>query len=100
MFRMVRAEAQTPEEVGPREAALRRPKGPKFTEPELSAAPQEPLNWFRILVPQSLRQAQASFQDGLQLAADIASLQTYTDWGQNQCQGLKEKLRQLESGAA
>lgn len=37
---------------------------------------------------------------GLQLAADIASLQTRIDWGQSQFQGLQEKLKQLESGAA
>ncbi|XP_004836041.1 coiled-coil domain-containing protein 115 isoform X2 [Heterocephalus glaber] len=100
-FRLVRADAQTPEEVEPREAALRRRKGPnKSPEPELSAAPQDPLNWFGILVSHSLRQAQASFQDALQLAADIASLQIHIDWCQNQSQGLREKLRQLDSGAA
>lgn len=100
-FRVVRTDVQTPEEVGPREAALRRRKGPtKTPEPLLSAAPQDPLNWFGILVPHSLRQAQTSFQDGLQLAADIASLQTRIDWGQSQFQGLQEKLKQLESGAA
>ncbi|XP_073926536.1 coiled-coil domain-containing protein 115 isoform X2 [Castor canadensis] len=65
-FRVVRADAQTPEEVGPREAALRRRKGPmKTPEPESSAVPQDPLHWFGILVPHSLRQAQASFRDGL-----------------------------------
>ncbi|XP_012372003.1 coiled-coil domain-containing protein 115-like [Octodon degus] len=99
-FRVVSTEAQTPEELGPREAGLRRRKGPsKIPEPVLSA-PQDPLNWFGILVPQSLQQAQASFQDGLQLAADIASLQTRIDRGQSQFQGLQEKLKQLESGAA
>ncbi|XP_010601422.1 coiled-coil domain-containing protein 115 isoform X1 [Fukomys damarensis] len=132
-FKVVRADAQTPEDVGPREAGkkllipvnhsqdkeqgigqsvsdllacsgkmvLRRRKGPNNSpEPELSAAPQDPLNWFGILVPHSLRQAQASFQDGLQLAADIASLQTRIDWAQRQFRGLQEKLRRLESGAA
>ncbi|KFO24044.1 coiled-coil domain-containing protein 115 isoform X2 [Fukomys damarensis] len=100
-FKVVRADAQTPEDVGPREAVLRRRKGPNNSpEPELSAAPQDPLNWFGILVPHSLRQAQASFQDGLQLAADIASLQTRIDWAQRQFRGLQEKLRRLESGAA
>ncbi|XP_003478690.1 coiled-coil domain-containing protein 115 isoform X1 [Cavia porcellus] len=99
-FRIVRADARTPEEVGPREAVLRRRKGStKTPEPEVSA-PQDPLHWFGILVPHSLRQAQASFQDGLQLAADIASLQTRIDWGHRQFQGLQEKLKQLESSAA
>ncbi|XP_006163204.1 coiled-coil domain-containing protein 115 [Tupaia chinensis] len=100
-FRVVRASAQIPEEVGPREAALRRRKGPTRTpELEPSSAPQDPLNWFGILVPHSLRQAQASFRDGLQLAADIASLQIRIDSGQSQLRGLQEKLRQLEPGAA
>nr|KAF6494016.1 coiled-coil domain containing 115 [Rousettus aegyptiacus] len=55
-FWVVRASAQTPEEVGPREAALRRRKGLTRTpEPDPSPALQDPLNWFGILVPHSLR---------------------------------------------
>uniref|UniRef100_A0A2K6NAC7 Vacuolar ATPase assembly protein VMA22 n=1 Tax=Rhinopithecus roxellana TaxID=61622 RepID=A0A2K6NAC7_RHIRO len=65
-------------------------------EPQSSEAPRDPLNWFGILVPHSLRQAQASFRDGLQLAADIASLQN----SRSQLRGLQEKLKQLEPGAA
>uniref|UniRef100_A0A8D1EIZ5 Vacuolar ATPase assembly protein VMA22 n=1 Tax=Sus scrofa TaxID=9823 RepID=A0A8D1EIZ5_PIG len=128
-FWLVRAGARTPEEVGPRESgkqgrvicwfydgqekkwtdshlnykgkALRKRKGPtKTAEPEPSPAPQDPLNWFGILVPHSLRQAQASFREGLQLAADMASLQIRIDWGRNQLRGLQEKLKQLEPGAA
>ncbi|XP_002712320.1 coiled-coil domain-containing protein 115 [Oryctolagus cuniculus] len=100
-LRVVRAGAQIPEEVGPREAALRRRKGPtKTPEPESTTAPQDPLNWFGILVPHSLRQAQASFRDGLQLAGDIATLQIRISWGQSQLRKLQEKLRQLEPGAA
>ncbi|XP_037377710.1 coiled-coil domain-containing protein 115 [Talpa occidentalis] len=100
-FRVVKAGAPAPEEVGPREATLRRRKGPpKTQEPESAPVPQDPLNWFGILVPHSLRQAQASFQEGLQLAADIASLQIRINWGQSQLRGLKQKLKQLESEAA
>lgn len=45
--------------------ALRRRKGLTRTpEPEPSSAPRDPLNWFGILVPHSLRQAQASFREG------------------------------------
>ncbi|XP_015980879.2 coiled-coil domain-containing protein 115 [Rousettus aegyptiacus] len=99
-FWVVRASAQTPEEVGPREAALRRRKGLTRTpEPDPSPALQDPLNWFGILVPHSLRQAQASFREGLQLAADMASLQIRINWGQSQLRGLQEKLKQLELGA-
>ncbi|XP_053452973.1 coiled-coil domain-containing protein 115 [Nycticebus coucang] len=99
-FRVVKAGAQTPEEVGPREEGLRRRKGPTKTPvQESSEGPQDPLNWFGILVPHSLRQAQASFRDGLQLAADIASLQNRIDWGQSQFRELQEKLKQPEPGA-
>ncbi|XP_060034218.1 coiled-coil domain-containing protein 115 [Erinaceus europaeus] len=100
-FWAVKAGAQAPEDVGPRDAALRRRKGlPRTPEPEAASTPQDPLNWFGILVPHSLRQAQASFRDGLQLAADIASLQARVDRGRSQLRELQEKLRQLEPGAA
>uniref|UniRef100_A0A2K5ZA76 Vacuolar ATPase assembly protein VMA22 n=2 Tax=Mandrillus leucophaeus TaxID=9568 RepID=A0A2K5ZA76_MANLE len=100
-FKVVRSGVHAPEDVGPREGALRRRKGPTKTPvPQSSDAPRDPLNWFGILVPHSLRQAQASFRDGLQLAADIASLQNRIDWGRSQLQGLQEKLKQLEPGAA
>ncbi|XP_036153330.1 coiled-coil domain-containing protein 115 isoform X6 [Myotis myotis] len=100
-FRVVRAGAQSPEEVGPREAALRRRKGlTRIPEPEVFSASPNPLNWFGILVPHSLRQAQASFQEGLQLAVDMASLQIHINWGRSQLRGLQEKLKQLELGAA
>lgn len=100
-FRVIKAGAQTPEDVGPREASLRRRKGStKTPDSESSAAPKDPLNWFGILVPHSLRQAQASFQDGLQLAADIASLQTRITWRRSQLHGLQKKLKELDPGPA
>ncbi|KAM3833950.1 coiled-coil domain-containing protein 115 [Diretmus argenteus] len=37
---------------------------------------QDPLKWFGILVPQSLKQAQSSFKQVIELSADIASLQS------------------------
>ncbi|XP_054944541.1 coiled-coil domain-containing protein 115-like [Physeter macrocephalus] len=81
-FWMVRAGTQTPEEAGPHKAVLHRCKGLTRTpEPDPSPAPQDPLNWFGILAPHRLRQAQASFREGLQLAADMASLQIHIDWG-------------------
>uniref|UniRef100_A0A8C9BWA5 Vacuolar ATPase assembly protein VMA22 n=1 Tax=Phocoena sinus TaxID=42100 RepID=A0A8C9BWA5_PHOSS len=84
---------QTPEDVGPHKAVLHRCKGlTRAPEPDRSPAPQDPLNWFRILAPHSLQQAQASFWEGLQLAADMASLQI-RDWGRSQLQGLQEKLK-------
>ncbi|XP_037064143.1 coiled-coil domain-containing protein 115-like [Peromyscus leucopus] len=100
-FRVIKADAQTPEEVGPSEASLRRRKGPTKTQVSgTSVVPQDPLNWFGILVPHSLRQAQASFRDGLQLAADIANLQTRINWGRGQVRGLQKKLKELDPGPA
>ncbi|XP_067408381.1 coiled-coil domain-containing protein 115 isoform X2 [Emydura macquarii macquarii] len=72
------AESLAEEEIGPREPALRRRKGPGPTEdpgrpletdPESpdsqhGASSRDPLTWFGILVPQSLRQAQSSFKEG------------------------------------
>uniref|UniRef100_A0A3Q3WGE9 Vacuolar ATPase assembly protein VMA22 n=1 Tax=Mola mola TaxID=94237 RepID=A0A3Q3WGE9_MOLML len=37
---------------------------------------QEPLKWFGILVPQSLKQAQSSFKQVIELSAEIAALQS------------------------
>ncbi|KAM9344230.1 coiled-coil domain-containing protein 115 [Pholidichthys leucotaenia] len=37
---------------------------------------QDPLKWFGVLVPQSLKQAQSSFKQALEVSAEIASLQT------------------------
>uniref|UniRef100_A0A8D0B7E0 Vacuolar ATPase assembly protein VMA22 n=1 Tax=Salvator merianae TaxID=96440 RepID=A0A8D0B7E0_SALMN len=75
------------EEIGPSEQVLRRRKGPGKTEgtaqaqdatsrPADTPGHQNPLHWFGILVPQSLRQAQRTFQEGIYLAAEIASLQS------------------------
>ncbi|XP_056366328.1 coiled-coil domain-containing protein 115 [Oenanthe melanoleuca] len=37
--------------------------------------PSDPLGWFGVLVPPSLRQAQGSFQKGVTLAVEVAELQ-------------------------
>lgn len=37
---------------------------------------------------------------GLQLAADMATLQIRIDWGRSQLRGLQEKLKQLEPESA
>ncbi|KAJ7317580.1 hypothetical protein JRQ81_003742 [Phrynocephalus forsythii] len=77
----------TVEEVGPSDQGLRRRKGlekPEGLHPAAEAAAQtaaksehhDPLSWFGILVPQSLRQAQRTFREGIHLAAEIASLQS------------------------
>ncbi|TMS15854.1 Coiled-coil domain-containing protein 115 [Larimichthys crocea] len=85
------------EDIGPQEEGIRRRIRPKkdITEKEASGvassekAPkvtpvrkcdqnpqQDPLKWFGILVPQSLKQAQTSFKQVIELSAEIAALQT------------------------
>ncbi|XP_032626065.2 vacuolar ATPase assembly protein VMA22 [Chelonoidis abingdonii] len=96
------------EEIGPQDQVLRQRKGPGKTaapRPPLGAAPesdsqrgassQDPLTWFGILVPQSLRQAQSSFREGILLAAEIASLQSDIEATLAQYRALLERKRQL-----
>ncbi|XP_034393011.1 coiled-coil domain-containing protein 115 [Cyclopterus lumpus] len=85
------------EDIGPQEEGVRRRiKSPKdMTEKEASErtssekAPevtpvrkseknpqQDPLKWFGILVPQSLKHAQSAFKKVIELSAEIATLQT------------------------
>ncbi|XP_030049839.1 vacuolar ATPase assembly protein VMA22 isoform X2 [Microcaecilia unicolor] len=112
------------QELGSKEQALRRRKGglSKKDDPPLSsdipteklnstsgeelegawqgdglASAQNPLKWFGILVPQSLRQAQNSFKKGLILAGDIATLQSSIEVIQEQYRALLEKKKQLLS---
>ncbi|XP_008316321.1 coiled-coil domain-containing protein 115 [Cynoglossus semilaevis] len=81
------------EDIGPQEEGVRkrtRPKGETATEKQESdklgrekvpekknqvIPQQDPLRWFGILVPQSLRHAQMSFKQVIELSAEIASLQ-------------------------
>ncbi|KAK7128735.1 hypothetical protein R3I94_017089 [Phoxinus phoxinus] len=82
----------TVEDIGVNETGLRRrintkQKGIKEEEEETdpqvktkaeSSTPEhrEPLKWFGILVPQSLKQAQSAFKEVITLSAEIASLQS------------------------
>lgn len=96
------------EEIGPQDQVLRQRKGPGKTAapgPPLGAAPEpdsqsgassrDPLTWFGILVPQSLRQAQSSFKEGILLAGEIASLQSDIEATRAQYRALLERKRQL-----
>lgn len=90
-------DARSIEDIGPQEEGVRRRIKPKkdITQKESSEeassekAPeviparksdqnpqQDPLKWFGILVPQSLKQAQSSFKQVIELSAEIATLQT------------------------
>ncbi|XP_005808695.1 coiled-coil domain-containing protein 115 [Xiphophorus maculatus] len=99
------------EDIGPQEEGIRRRKNTKSdvaekkTSEDISSekAPevnpgrkrdhnpqQDPLKWFGILVPQSLKQAQSSFKQVIELSAEIAALQIVV---LNARQELKHDLR-------
>uniref|UniRef100_A0A8C5S2E0 Vacuolar ATPase assembly protein VMA22 n=1 Tax=Laticauda laticaudata TaxID=8630 RepID=A0A8C5S2E0_LATLA len=97
------------EEIGPSEQVLRRRKGPGKAEdvaqpqnaaskPAETLGHQDPLNWFGILVPQSLRQAQKTFREGIHLAAEIASIQSEIEATRSYYQSLLEKKQKLVAG--
>ncbi|XP_056897923.1 coiled-coil domain-containing protein 115 [Takifugu flavidus] len=91
-------DARSVEDIGPQEEGVRRRKGQDNRRqkdmmekdashfgsttnavPHRKSEPnpgQDPLKWFGILVPQSLKQAQSSFKQVLELSAEIAALQT------------------------
>ncbi|KAL8164165.1 UNVERIFIED_CONTAM: hypothetical protein K2H54_047097 [Gekko kuhli] len=96
----------TVEEIGPSDQGLRRRKGGGKTEapvqpqeetsqPAEKLGKQDPLTWFGILVPQSLRQAQKTFQEGIRLAAEIASMQNEIETTRRRYRALLEEKRQL-----
>lgn len=90
-------EARSIEDIGPQEEGVRRRNKPKNNIPEKKEGEeassekaaevtpirksdqnpqQDPLKWFGILVPQTLKQAQSSFTQVIELSAEIATLQT------------------------
>ncbi|XP_069503673.1 coiled-coil domain-containing protein 115 [Ambystoma mexicanum] len=109
------------EEIGPKDQGLRRRKAPMKTdeptppeklpasEVELASAekadkikgadglvsPQDPLKWFGILVPQSLKHAQNSFRQGVTLASEVAELQSSIEATRTKYQKLLLKKQQL-----
>ncbi|XP_075771084.1 vacuolar ATPase assembly protein VMA22 [Pelodiscus sinensis] len=100
-------ESPAVEEIGPQDPVLRRRKGPGLAEepsrpqeaaPEPPASWQDPLTWFGILVPQSLRQAQNSFREGILLAGEIATLQSELEGARAQYRALLDRKRRLLAG--
>ncbi|XP_015261654.1 PREDICTED: coiled-coil domain-containing protein 115 [Gekko japonicus] len=96
------------EEIGPMDQVLRRRKGAEKTEapvqpqeeisqPAEKLGKQDPLTWFGILVPQSLRQAQKTFQEGIRLAAEIASMQSEIETTRRRYHALLEEKRRLSA---
>ncbi|XP_041953608.1 coiled-coil domain-containing protein 115 [Alosa sapidissima] len=65
------------------------------------AEPQDPVKWFGILVPQNLKQAQSSFKQVIELAAEIAALQSAVVASRVELQRLvKEKQKSTTTGEA
>uniref|UniRef100_H2ZUT9 Vacuolar ATPase assembly protein VMA22 n=1 Tax=Latimeria chalumnae TaxID=7897 RepID=H2ZUT9_LATCH len=58
---------------------------------------QDPLKWFGILVPQSLKQAQASFKHVIELSAEIAALQSSIESQRMQYWAVLQEKRQAEA---
>ncbi|XP_037101597.1 coiled-coil domain-containing protein 115 [Syngnathus acus] len=89
------SEKKTVEELKKRKSSKDLPDSK--SEPNL---PQNPLQWFGILVPQSLKQAQLSFKQVIELSAEIATLQVQilnTRWELKRCfQEKVEKKRKKE----
>lgn len=62
---------------------------------------QDPLKWFGILVPQSLKQAQSSFKQVIELSAEIATLQiAVLKTRQELTDGMKDKHKLQEEALA
>ncbi|XP_051914591.1 coiled-coil domain-containing protein 115 [Hippocampus zosterae] len=79
-------EKETVEEL----SYIKTPEDPSTSKSEPNPQ-QNPLQWFGILVPQSLKQAQLSFKQVIELSAEIATLQVQI---LNSKQELKRRFRE------
>ncbi|XP_054150573.1 LOW QUALITY PROTEIN: coiled-coil domain-containing protein 115 [Melozone crissalis] len=61
-----------------------------------SRPPPDPLGWFGVLVPPSLRQAQGSFQKGVTLAVEVAELQATMEAAAARYRQLLQQKRHLD----
>uniref|UniRef100_UPI0037E90452 coiled-coil domain-containing protein 115 n=1 Tax=Semicossyphus pulcher TaxID=241346 RepID=UPI0037E90452 len=111
-------DAKSIEDIGPQEEGVRRRIKPqkvktdKETNKEASSEKtpvrksehspqQDPLKWFGILVPQTLKQAQSSFKQVIELSAEIATLQTAVlNTRQELKRGMKDKHILQEKASA
>ncbi|XP_075041655.1 vacuolar ATPase assembly protein VMA22 [Mixophyes fleayi] len=102
---MKKEEIPEVEEVGAADQVLRHrgttetPKLPKTEKTEKPRPPtsHDPLRWFGVLVPQSLRQAQGTFRQGVVLATEVASLQSSIDETRKQYRALLVKKKQMQA---
>ncbi|KAM4012034.1 coiled-coil domain-containing protein 115-like [Anomaloglossus baeobatrachus] len=97
------------EDIGAADHGLRhrghKSEVPKASTKEESEKPKspgvnDPLRWFGVLVPQSLRQAQSNFRQGILLAAEVASLQSSIDENRKKYRALlaQKKREHVQSG--
>uniref|UniRef100_A0A4X2K391 Vacuolar ATPase assembly protein VMA22 n=1 Tax=Vombatus ursinus TaxID=29139 RepID=A0A4X2K391_VOMUR len=89
-FEVIFARPGSPKDVRGSALQTTPPTPAAATSPE-----RDPLTWFGILVPQSLRQAQGSFRAALLMAGEIAALQSRIEWGRAQIQALLQEKQKL-----
>uniref|UniRef100_V9LCT6 Vacuolar ATPase assembly protein VMA22 n=1 Tax=Callorhinchus milii TaxID=7868 RepID=V9LCT6_CALMI len=82
-------------DVGGSRGEVRERSGEQTDSPVGRGSPRDPLKWFGILVPQSLRLAQRDFKQVVDLAAEIASLQSSVTCTQSQYRALLHLKQQL-----
>jgi len=58
----------------PKSKSVEKMSDDKENKPKLNKQQQDPLNWFGILLPSTLRQAKSSFVDALKISCEICSL--------------------------
>lgn len=105
-----------PQETGVRQRKQKKPNVDKKEESErtipeqlqeikkvpkcVHSPQQDPLKWFGILVPQSLKQAQSSFKQVIELSAEIASLQTAVlNTRQELWEDMEKKTKQINNSS-
>ncbi|XP_063792110.1 coiled-coil domain-containing protein 115 [Pseudophryne corroboree] len=93
------------EDVGAADQVLRHrgtsetQKPPKTEKTEKPKPPpsHDPLRWFGVLVPQSLRQAQSTFRQGVALSAEVTSLQSSIDETRRQYRTLLARKKEIQA---
>ncbi|KAM4643642.1 coiled-coil domain-containing protein 115 [Amazona ochrocephala] len=72
---------------------LRQRRGPSEKGGAPSRPPPDPLTWFGVLVPPSLRRAQGSFTQGVTLALEVAELQSAVTAAAERYRALRRRQR-------
>ncbi|XP_071275464.1 coiled-coil domain-containing protein 115 [Agelaius tricolor] len=88
-----------PEDPDPQQGGgdgLRQRRGAPEKGGTPSRPPPDPLGWFGVLVPPSLRQAQGSFQKGVTLAVEVAELQATMEAAAARYRQLLRQKRHLD----